>query len=609
MSGESRKINKQCEMEKNGEQKKKGVFLTLTPRVTPKLHKLPNATVDDVQNHYSNFIRQCGSKATLYRSSNEFYSKANFILSEGSSYHNKDTIRMILLDRGLLFTQEFDKMGDPGERSLENRVANTEYYKNEDGLSPLQYTEERVRELHPDMSPAMRKNFEQYAETLRTKKCTCEQRKNILIPEDGLTEHEYELLKKYIQEDFLPTILNAENRREKRKRYSRPVSAHHRVLLDETREQENKFDKLYAEARKWLDTEIDIPVKKKSLSHLELLKFIKKVLGKKLHIRTFRIDEMIDEMLVCEPQNAYLLYKSACKFLRKPGTKEFTLYRRVYKLPKTESRVSFVKTIEKIWLAIAMVQFCYKDDNVAQQAALRKIWCEWVKDGTLQNKYIWDQLSGLDSVTRGKIEDEFPPIKLGLYIKQLVHMSLPDTVRYLAYNLPTLERAKTVERFKRLYPAQYHELMSYEWKIKHPDEYKKLWFDVRYDREERRVFLKSCLDCVNIDIINSPVDPQLLNEYKKLWSNTQDDQDKRKAFLKSCLACVSKNIDISADSRLWIGHEKFEKRKNRKKNSDTMNREVKMLRLLIREKVLQDCILEETRTRLWDMATKYFLFN
>ena len=123
------------------------------------------------------------------------------------------------------------------------------------------------------------------------------------------------------------------------------------------------------------------------------------------------------------------------------------------------------------------------------------------------------------------------------------------------------------------------------------------------------MFLKSCLDCVNIDIINSPVDPQLLNEYKKLWSNTQDDQDKRKAFLKSCLACVSKNIDISADSRLWIDHEKFEKRKNRKKNSDTMNREVKMLRLLIREKVLQDCILEETRTRLWDMATKYFLFN
>ena len=91
MSGESRKINKQCEMEKNGEQKKKGVFLTLTPRVTPKLHKLPNATVDDVQNHCSNFIRQCGSKATLYRSSNEFYSKANFILSEGSSYHNKNT--------------------------------------------------------------------------------------------------------------------------------------------------------------------------------------------------------------------------------------------------------------------------------------------------------------------------------------------------------------------------------------------------------------------------------------------------------------------------------------------------------------------------------------
>ena len=40
MSGESRKINKQCEMEKNGEQKKKGVFLTLTPRVTPKLQQL-----------------------------------------------------------------------------------------------------------------------------------------------------------------------------------------------------------------------------------------------------------------------------------------------------------------------------------------------------------------------------------------------------------------------------------------------------------------------------------------------------------------------------------------------------------------------------------------
>ena len=91
----------------------------------------------EVERWRQTFAVKCAPGGTDWSISKELFSKAGFILQR--TRFGEDELRMVLLDRGLIFTQEFDTLIDMNA-SFEDRVTNGRFYRKSatDYDSPLQ---------------------------------------------------------------------------------------------------------------------------------------------------------------------------------------------------------------------------------------------------------------------------------------------------------------------------------------------------------------------------------------------------------------------------------------------------------------------------------------
>lgn len=131
----------------------------------------------EVERWRQTFAVKCAPGGTDWSISKELFSKAEFILQR--TRFGEDELRMVLLDRGLIFTQEFDTLIDMNA-SFEDRVTNGRFYRKSatDYDSPLQYAEAVFVKQHSEMSSNIRKCFEQYTRIAKERKLTREQLKN-----------------------------------------------------------------------------------------------------------------------------------------------------------------------------------------------------------------------------------------------------------------------------------------------------------------------------------------------------------------------------------------------------------------------------------------------
>ena len=80
----------------------------------------------EVERWRQTFAVKCAPGGTDWSISKELFSKAGFILQR--TRFGEDELRMVLLDRGLIFTQEFDTLIDMNA-SFEDRVTNGRFYR------------------------------------------------------------------------------------------------------------------------------------------------------------------------------------------------------------------------------------------------------------------------------------------------------------------------------------------------------------------------------------------------------------------------------------------------------------------------------------------------
>ena len=193
----------------------------------------------------------------------------------------------------------------------------------------------------------------------------------------------------------------------------------------------------------------------------------------------------------------------------------------------------------------------------SQVSALQNIWKEWIQKKAFLLKGMWDNLWEVDTKERKDIETAFPPIRFGLYIRELLYASLPNSTEYLAYGPWVLKDIDRIKLYKEKYCDEYKKIVEHESRAKRLEEYEKIWFKPEYTRFERSEFLRNRLRYVNIEI--------------------PDD----------------KGLKLT---------------QRQKKNKVIPYRDDD-LRCLIFENALQDCILEKARIRLWNMATMIYLFN
>ena len=212
----------------------------------------------------------------------------------------------------------------------------------------------------------------------------------------------------------------------------------------------------------------------------------------------------------------------------------------------------------EVLLAEKVYQFCAAaDPEYSQVSALQNIWKEWIQKKAFLLKGMWDNLWEVDTKKRKDIETAFPPIRFGLYIRELLYASLPNSTEYLAYGPGVLKDIDRIKLYKEKYCDEYKKIVEHESRAKRLEEYEKIWFKPEYTRFERREFLRNRLRYVNIEI---PDD-------KGLKLTQQQEENKVIPYRDDDLRC------------------------------------------LIFENALQDCILEKARIRLWNMATMIYLFN
>ena len=540
MSTSDSKSKKRSEMSENVKQR--GHFPKPLPR-TKRIKEsdtVPNATIEEVENHYKKFLKLYNAGGSEQSMAALLYSKPEFLLKNDSELSG-DILRMILTDKGIIFEQEFDNLADSAKHEIKS-LHNPYYHSDKHQypqLAPLKYAETKFREDNPNLAPALLRNFDQYVENARTKKYTYNQIRESIIPTDGLTKDETEWLEKEIHTTFLENFGYRQNFQEGRKRYCRNIGIGHRCALDCIYAQEQKFDRLHRKANEWWNQKTLNKREMRNVAEHGILQAFVENVQQELDIRwSCDAVKIVEEILEQDRIDAYVIYQKISKHLRMLSSRE--------------------KMRSEVLLAEKVYQFCAAaDPEYSQVSALQNIWKEWIQKKAFLLKGMWDNLWEVDTKERKDIETAFPPIRFGLYIRELLYASLQNSTEYLAYGPWVLKDIDRIKLYKEKYCDEYKKIVEHESRAKRLEEYEKIWFKPEYTRFERSEFLRNRLRYVNIEI---PDD-------KGLKLTQQQEENKVIPYRDDDLRC------------------------------------------LIFENALQDCILEKARIRLWNMATMIYLFN
>lgn len=517
-----------------------------SPKPLPRTKRIkesdtvPNATIEEVENHYKKFLKLYNAGGSEQSMAALLYSKPEFLLKNDSELSG-DILRMILTDKGIIFEQEFDNLADSAKHEIKS-LHNPYYHSDKHQypqLAPLKYAETKFREDNPNLAPALLRNFDQYVENARTKKYTYNQIRESIIPTDGLTKDETEWLEKEIHTTFLENFRYRQNFQGGRKRYCRNIGIGHRCALDCIYAQEQEFDRLHRKANEWWNQKTLNEREMRNVEEHSILQAFVENVQQELDIRwSCDAVKIVEEILEQDRIDAYIIYK------------------------KISRRLQMLSSKEKMQLEALLVgriyQFCVRaDPEYSQVSALQNIWKEWIQKKAFLSKSMWDDLRKVDGKELQDIEAAFPPIKFGLYIRDLLYVSLPNSTEYLAYGPWVLMDIDRIKLYKDKYCGEYQKIVKHEAKADRLEKYEKIWFKPEYTRYERKNFLSERLKYTNIE----------LPDDKNLGITTQKDESKAYS----------------------------------KRDHD--------LRCLILENALQDCILEKARTRLWNMAAGIYLFN
>ena len=158
---------------------------------TTKLNKCaeaPKSTTEDVEN-WRRSILHGRTKQTDLETAAMFFAKPLFILARDRFSENM--LHVLLVDRGLLFAQDFDELIDEGN-TFEDKVVNGRFFRENTSASEssLDFAAAKFIKLHKDMTPSVRACFDQYIRNAKTQKMNRDQLETAPIPTDGLSEQE-----------------------------------------------------------------------------------------------------------------------------------------------------------------------------------------------------------------------------------------------------------------------------------------------------------------------------------------------------------------------------------------------------------------------------------
>lgn len=166
-----------------------------------KCTETPKSTVEDVANWRRSFLLRSRTKQTDWETAATFYAKPLFILARDR--FSESMLHALLVDRGLLFSQDFDELIEEGT-TLEDKVVNGQFFRENTTASesPLEFAAVEFIKLHENMAPVVRACFDQYVLNAKTQRMTRKQLEIAPIPTDDLSEQESAWLQQKIREDL-----------------------------------------------------------------------------------------------------------------------------------------------------------------------------------------------------------------------------------------------------------------------------------------------------------------------------------------------------------------------------------------------------------------------
>ena len=507
----------------------------------------PKSTAEDVANWRRSFLLRGRMKQTDWETAATFYAKPLFILARDR--FSESMLHALLVDRGLLFSQDFDELIDEGN-TFEDKVVNGRFFRENTsaGESSLDFAAAKFIKLHKDMTPSVQVCFDQYIRNAKTQKMNRDQLETAPIPTDGLSEQESAWLQQYIRKD----LFSCRNWRDWIKagnaHFEAHISPEHCAVLDEIREQEQQLAALKEQAEKWKRQE-KLP---NGYPHAKYCaeKDIEGLIQNAAAALLLGIpcpNKIAEKVLnSCSEVNVSGLYSALCRSL----------------LNSAKMRSD---PLIKIILVLQICRMCRKiAPKTPQTESLQMIWQAWSADPAFKNKTVWDRLTHMEPSDLEELEQLMPPITLGLYIHQLLYTSLPENTQHLAYDNLWFVEAATVQKYKAMYPDLYEALIQHEMKSSR------------------------------------------IEEYQKLWSNTKTTREDRIEYIQRRMRYI--NLDIPKDMRIWQDFRPLQAAHNEQEQEKRMIKYSTQLKPLIIEDAWQYCIRERARTVLWDKASSVLLF-
>ena len=507
----------------------------------------PKSTAEDVANWRRSFLLRGRMKQTDWETAATFYAKPLFILARDR--FSESMLHALLVDRGLLFSQDFDELIEEGT-TLEDKVVNGQFFRENTTASesPLEFAAVEFIKLHKNMAPVVRACFDQYVLNAKTQRMTRKQLEIAPIPTDDLSEQESAWLQQKIREDLFSywdwiTWIKTGN-----EHFEAHISPEHCAVLDEIREQEQQLAALKEQTEKWKQQEKQpngYP-HTKYCAEKDIEKLIQNAAAA-LQLDISCPNKIAEKVLnSCSEVNASGLYSVLCRSL----------------LNSAKMRND---PLVKMMLVLQICRMCRKiASKTPQTESLQMIWKAWSADPVFKDKTAWDRLTHMKPADLEELEQLMPPITLGLYIHQLLYTSLPEDARHLAYDNLWFVEAATVQKYKAMYPDLYEALIQHEQKSSRIEEYQKLWGNTKTTREDRIEYIQ-----------------------------------RRKRYI---------NLDIPNDMRIWQDFRPIQAAHDEQEQEKRMIKYSTQLKPLIIEDAWQYCIRERARTVLWDKASSVLLF-
>mgnify|MGYP004696275429 FL=1 len=405
---------------------------------TIKLNKCtgsPKSTAEDVANWRRSFLLRSRTKQTDWETAATFYAKPLFILARAR--FSESMLHALLVDRGLLFSQDFDELIEEGT-TLEDKVVNGQFFRENTTASesPLEFAAVEFIKLHKNMAPVVRACFDQYVLNTKTQRMTRKQLEIAPIPTDDLSEQEQQLAA-------------LKEQAEKWKQQEKQPNGYLHTKYCVEKDVEELIQNVVAALQ------LDIPCPNKIA------------------------EKVLDS---CSEVNVSGLYSTMCHSL----------------LSSAKMRND---PLAKMMLVLQICRICRKiAPKTPQTESLPMIRKAWSADPAFKNKTVWDRLTHMESSDLEELEQLMPPITLGLYIHQLLYTSLPEDARHLAYDNLWFVEAATVQKYKAMYPDLYEALIQHEMKSSRIEEYQKLWGNTKTTREDRIEYIQRRTRYINLDI-------------------------------------------------------------------------------------------------------------